>query len=175
MDDRVTRIGAIILVALGLGSCQTFATDPLQKARAFVGRGQAQVKTGQYRSARRSLYFARDQLQSPENTKKRETAARRRQKKSLETQINRWIGEAYLDGGQFELARRYLLRALPMLEGADRESVLAELSFLSREIGDRDAATGYRRKLARPYSRGVAGIVDGSSPRMNLAQKKHAS
>ncbi len=88
---------------------------------------------------------------------------------------DRSIGEAYLDGGQFELARRYLLRALPDLQGADRESVLAELSFLNHQMGDRDTARRYRRKLTRPYSREVAGIVDGNSRRIIQAQRKYAS
>ena len=117
MVDRVTRIGAILLVAFGLGSCQSsvarssmgkgeqllaknrsteaveyfdharaLATNPLQKARALVGLGKAQLQLGQYRSAKSSLYDAKNELESSRRGNERLTAARRRQKESLETE-----------------------------------------------------------------------------------------
>ncbi len=211
MDHRVTRIGAVIALALGLGACQTSgarrslskgeqllakdrgeeavehfdraqasSSDPLESARAFLGLGQAQLKLGEKRQAQNSLYKARSELQKAEKGTRRggtrrDSAARRREKESLATQIDRWIGEAYLDGGQFELAGRYLLGALPGLEGPDRESVLAELAFLSREAGDTSGASRYQRQLTRPYSGDVAGILDGHSPRLVEARKaRHA-
>ena len=151
---------------------QALATDSLQRARAYLGMGRAQLKTGQSRAASTSFYSARDLLEKARNGKKRESAARRRQRRALETQVNRWIGEAYLDDGQFGLARRNLLRAFPGLQGAEREIVLAEIGFLSSDLGELDAATRYRRKLTRPYPGDVVGIVSGQSPRVAEARKK---
>ncbi|MBN1442449.1 MAG: N-acetylmuramoyl-L-alanine amidase [Planctomycetes bacterium] len=66
-------------------------------------------------------------------------------------EINRLLGEAYLEMGQFNLAERYLIKGIPDTAGTERQETLARLVLCARARSDYHQAAEYLSDLGVPY------------------------
>ena len=134
----------------------SLATRPEDKARAFIGAGRAQLRSGDYDGALKSFHSAR----------------KVHPKGSLGNQARLYTAEAYFDSGKFQLARRYYAKSLGRLSGKPRELVIAYIAFCCSETGDPSTAAKYRKALKYPRSQEVDAILDRHSKRVVAALKK---
>jgi tetratricopeptide (TPR) repeat protein len=119
------------------------STDPEEKAAALLGRGKVLLEQGRSKEAIRDLYEAqRISREGP-----------------VASQIQRTLGEAYFQLGDYALARRYISKNIPADPGADREIALARLVICCRAVNDFQGATVYRSRLTQPCSEEVNDIL----------------
>jgi tetratricopeptide (TPR) repeat protein len=124
------------------------ATDPEEKARAYLGAGRAALAAGDPRTALARFHDARRTYhQGP-----------------VALATNRGIGAAYLALGDGALARRYLTKGLADAKGTEREETLARLVVASRDLSDTQSAAEYRSLLAEPHSEAVRKILAMTPP-----------
>ena len=147
------------------------STDPQEKAAALLGRGKVLLEQGHCKEAIRDLYEA--QRISSEGP--------------VASEIQRTLGEAYFQLGDYALARRYISRNIPADPGAEREIALARLVICCRAVDDFQGATAYRSRLAQPWSEEVNDILglapregrrldrEGSSPAAALGDRGQSS
>ena len=118
-------------------------SEPEEKAKAYLGEGQAYLAGGDAQAALRLFYEAR----------------RTYHLGTVASQTNRAIGEAYFDMGDYALARRYFSKGLEDLEASERELTIAKLIICCRDLDDVSTATRYRGQLKQPLSPEVERIL----------------
>jgi len=121
----------------------SLATNPEEKAKAYLGVGRVHLHRGDPRTALRYFYTARATYHSGD----------------LESETNRALGQAYFRLGDYTLSRRYLAKGLERTQGEEHELTLAMLVVCAKGTGDADGATAYRTKLEQPCSPEVRAIL----------------
>jgi Tfp pilus assembly protein PilF len=119
------------------------ASDPAEKAKAYVALGRSQLAAHAPQRALKSFYQARSFSYDG----------------SVASEINRGIGEAYFDIGDFSLARRYLSKSLENGQTGSHDLVSAELVICCRAMDDLDGATEFRGRITQPLSPEVRKVL----------------
>jgi tetratricopeptide (TPR) repeat protein len=119
------------------------SSDPEEKAKAYLGAGQARLQAGDAQGALKLFYEAR----------------RLYHLGAVASQTNRAIGEGYFSLGDCALARRYLSKGLEDLPEGERDLTIAKLIICCRDLGDVAAATQYRSQLKQPIASEVQSIL----------------